>query len=64
MTIETFIETVAKMRHAQKEYFLFRNKTDLKKSMHLERIIDEELKIIKAFPDSNFKQLELKNLFS
>lgn len=63
MTIEAFITTVAQMRKAQKEYFLFRNKNDLKKSMRLERIIDEQLKNLKQFQDQNFKQLEIKNLF-
>ena len=63
MTIEAFVTTVTQMRKAQKEYFLFRNKNDLKKSMHLERIIDEQLKLIKQFQDQNFKQLEIKNLF-
>ena len=63
MTIEAFVTTVTQMRKAQKEYFLFRNKNDLKKSMRLERIIDEQLKNLKQFQDQNFKQLEIKNLF-
>jgi hypothetical protein len=59
-TLESFTEQVQAMRSAQKGYFRFHSKSDLKRSIELEKRVDDLIKSIIG------KQTitEQKNLFS
>ena len=47
MTAREFFYLVAQMRTAQKEYFSDRNQQNLKRSIVLEREVDEEIRRVK-----------------
>ena len=45
-TLQSFAETVQRMRSAQKNWFRFHSQKDLKESMQLEKLIDDLIKSI------------------
>jgi len=59
MTITDFLQLIAKMRTAQKDYFQFRSKRDLQLSMRLEKEVDEAIKTINKQDTPEFKQLSI-----
>lgn len=44
MNPREFYDTVVKMRNMQKEYFKTRNSLALRRSMQLEKLVDDEIK--------------------
>ena len=59
-TLESFAETVQRMRACQKNWFRFHSKKDLKESIQLEKLIDDLVKSILK----NEPIVSQKNLFS
>lgn len=57
--MQEFLVLVDKMRTAQKEYFKFKTKTDLKRSIALEAKVDEQLK--KLANENYFKKTDYAN---
>ena len=45
-TLQSFAESVKKMRTSQKRWFRFHQKNDLKDSVELEKLIDDQIKLI------------------
>ena len=46
ITLQSFAETVQRMRAAQKNWFRYHSKKDLRESMQLEKLVDDQIKLI------------------
>lgn len=44
--LQSFAETVQRMREAQKSWFRYHSKKDLRESIQLEKLIDDQIKLI------------------
>ena len=56
---DLFIRRVAKMRQRQKEFYATRNRSALRESMELERIVDMMLDKLLPTIDTEPKQVEM-----